>query len=158
MRELPAPVIALLGERRIAALATIDSDGTIHQTAVWYLLEGDRILVPTVSSYRKVANVRRHGTASVLVDTRSAAEMRGVAVSGRATVLTGEEALDINRRIHARYLTPAARADPVLGPLFAEGDDVTIAVSCDAVRYWDMADGVLAALFSRDDYLEPPAE
>lgn len=146
-------VVEFLEGRRIASLATLDHDGSIQQTAVWYLYRDRQLMIPTVSTYRKVAYLRTRPQASVMVDSRSMEGMKGVCVEGGATILEGPEALELNMEIHARYLTEAAAAHPVIGPAFDEGDDTTIVIDCDRVRFWDMTVGELGVLFDDPAYL-----
>lgn len=148
-------VVAFLIERRIAALATLEPDGDIQQTAVWYLYQDRQLFIPSVSTYRKVMNVRSRPQASLMVDSRSMTSMKGVCVQGRASIIDGPEALDLNAAIHARYLTDAAAAHPQIGPAFDEGDDTTIVIDCDSVRFWDMTQGDLGVLFDDPAYLHP---
>src|SRR5437867_897943 len=52
---MPSPsddVRAFLAERRYATLATLDPDGVIHLTPVWFLFDGERFLFASFSSSR----------------------------------------------------------------------------------------------------------
>jgi PPOX class probable F420-dependent enzyme len=158
MPNLDENEIALLEGRRIGSLGTINPDGTVHLTAIWFLFQADRLLIPTSSSSRKAKNVQADPRASVMVDVRTDEAMRGVVVRGRATVVTGVEAKELNRLVHERYLTDEALADQTIGPLFEAGDDVTVVVDCESVVGWDMAVDPLSPLFSTDKYLRPLAD
>jgi PPOX class probable F420-dependent enzyme len=48
-----------LQERRFAVLATINKDGTPQLTTMWYLLEGDTIVMNTKVGRTKERNMRR---------------------------------------------------------------------------------------------------
>jgi PPOX class probable F420-dependent enzyme len=50
---------AFLQERRFAVLATINHDGTPHLSTMWYLLEGDTIVMNTKVGRVKERNMRR---------------------------------------------------------------------------------------------------
>ena len=50
---------AFLQEKRFAVLATIQEDGTPQLTTMWYLLEGDTIIMNTKASRYKERNIRR---------------------------------------------------------------------------------------------------
>jgi PPOX class probable F420-dependent enzyme len=54
-------VRAFLNEQRFAVLATINADGSIQQTTMWYLLEenGDTIMMNTQAGRLKERNLRR---------------------------------------------------------------------------------------------------
>jgi len=55
-------------------------------------------------------------------------------------ILSGENAKEWNARIHGRYLSPAALADPQVGPFFAAFDDICIRVRPESWTWWDMAE------------------
>ena len=129
----------MLQRRFIATLGTSNADGSIHLTAVWYLFEDGRLYVATSSKSRKARNVAAQAKASLMVDARRAAEERGVTASGRADLISGDQSREINRRIHARYLSAAAMADPQVEPVFASFDDVTLRLTPESWFTWDMA-------------------
>jgi PPOX class probable F420-dependent enzyme len=128
---------ALLAGRRIAVLATTNADGSPYPTAIWYVWTGEAFLMPTSGASRKARNVHARPDASIVVEER-APGLAGVAASGRAEVLRGEEAAELNTRIHARYLTPLGREHPQVGALLTASDDVTIRLVPERWRTWDM--------------------
>jgi PPOX class probable F420-dependent enzyme len=131
---------ALLGERRYATLATHDPDGSIHQTPVWYLFEDERFYFESFSRSRKVDNLRRNPSASVVVDAREPGRERWVAATGPVEIVTGDEAQALNVKVRGRYLTGAARADSRIEPVFAAGDDVTLVLTPARWRSWAAKD------------------
>src|SRR5436853_1080485 len=58
---------ALLQERRFAVLGTINLDGTPQLTTMWYLLEGDTIVMNTKAGRMKDRNMRRNPHISICV-------------------------------------------------------------------------------------------
>ena|SRR5579863_7379678 len=58
---------AFLSERRYAVLATINKDGSPQQTVMWYLLEGDTIVMNTKKGRIKDRNLRRDLRISICV-------------------------------------------------------------------------------------------
>lgn len=140
MAELTDELRTLLAERRYATLATHDPDGTIHLTPLWFLFDGDRFYFPSYAASRKVANLGRNPSASVIVDARSPATERWVSASGTAEILTGDEARAVNARIRQRYLTPDAIDDARIEPVFAAADDVTIRLTPTRWRSWAAKD------------------
>lgn len=56
---------AFLQERRYPVLATINADGTPQLSAMWYLLEGDTIVMNTKVGRLKERNMRRDPRVSV---------------------------------------------------------------------------------------------
>jgi PPOX class probable F420-dependent enzyme len=140
MAELSDPLRAFLAERRYAVLGTHEPDGGIHLTPIWFLFEDDRFYFESFSGSRKVENLRRNGTASVVVDRRDPGRERWVSASGPVQILSGEDALKINTRIRRRYLTPAALEDERIEPVFAAADDVTLVLQPTAWRSWEATD------------------
>jgi PPOX class probable F420-dependent enzyme len=127
----------LLAERRIAVLATDDPDGSTYLTAVWFAFEDGAFLVPTAATSRKGRNARERPRGAILVDARGTA-FRGVAASGRIELVEGAAALELNERIHRRYITAAGMADPDLGGLLSAGDDVTLRLVPERWQEWDL--------------------
>jgi PPOX class probable F420-dependent enzyme len=124
-----------LGERRYAVLATHDPDGGIHLTPIWFLFEGDCFHFASSSGSRKVKNLERHPSASVVVEARRPGQERWVSASGPVVVLRGDEAQAINARIRRRYLTTEALGGPIEAAL-AASDDVTLRLTPTGWRSW----------------------
>ena len=59
---------AFLNEKRFAVLATINSDGTPQLTTMWYLLEGDTIVMNTKAGRIKERNMRRDPRIAICVE------------------------------------------------------------------------------------------
>jgi PPOX class probable F420-dependent enzyme len=128
---------AFLAERRIAVLQTEDPDGAAYLTAIWFAFEDGAFLVPTSATSRKGRNARERPRGAILVDARGP-EFRGVAASGRIELVEGEAALELNARIHRRYVTDAGMADPDLGGQLSAGDDVTLRLTPERWQEWDL--------------------
>jgi PPOX class probable F420-dependent enzyme len=128
----------LLAGRHIAALGTENAAGTIHLTAIWYLFDAGSLFIATASTSRKARNVAARPTASLMVDVRRAGAERGVTAVGKAELISGDKSREINRRIHSRYMSAAAIADPKIEPVFAAFDDVTIRLTPTSWTTWDM--------------------
>jgi general stress protein 26 len=131
---------ALLQKRLIGAFATHNADRTIHQTAVWYLLENDFLYIATSSRSKKARNIAERSGASLMVDSRTPGAEAGITLMGQADLLTGSESRSINERVHRRYLSTAALADPAVGAVFAAFDDVSIRLRPTSGFRWDMAE------------------
>jgi uncharacterized protein YhbP (UPF0306 family) len=129
----------LLQGRYIASLATQNPDRTGHLTAVWYLFDSNSLFIATSSKSRKARNVVARPAATLMVDVRKAAAERGFTATGTAEIISGEPSRQLNRRIHARYLSAAAIADPHVEPVFAAFDDVTLRISSISWTAWDLA-------------------
>ena len=93
-------------------LGTENTDGTIHLTAVWFLFEENSFYIATSSKTKKARNILARQRASLMVDIRKPGTERGLTAACRAELLTGDRSKQLNRRIHSRYLSAAAMADP----------------------------------------------
>jgi PPOX class probable F420-dependent enzyme len=137
--ELTDDLRSFLGERRCAVLATHDRDGGIHLTPIWFLFEGDRFYFPSSSGSRKVTNIERSLSASVVVDSRVPGRERWVSASGTVEILRDREAQAINARVRRRYLTPEGLDGPIETAL-AVSDDVTLSLAPTKWRAWGSDD------------------
>jgi nitroimidazol reductase NimA-like FMN-containing flavoprotein (pyridoxamine 5'-phosphate oxidase superfamily) len=129
----------LLQRRLIATLGTENPDGTMHLTAVWFLFEDGSFYIATSSKTKKARNILAKPKASLMVDMRRPGRERGLTAACKAELLTGDLSKQLNRRIHSRYLSAAAMADPGIEPVFASFDDVTIRLTPESSFTWDMA-------------------
>src|SRR5437763_8216612 len=59
---------AFLNERRFAVLATINKDGSPQLTTMWYLLEGDTIVMNTKAGHVKDHNMHRDPRIAICVE------------------------------------------------------------------------------------------
>jgi PPOX class probable F420-dependent enzyme len=64
---VPPAVRAFVERQPVGVLATYRTDGSVRQSVVYHLLDGDRILVSTEGKRFKAADVRRNGRASYCV-------------------------------------------------------------------------------------------
>ena len=105
-----------LEESRFAVLGTASADGSPHLVPVVFAIDGNRLVSAidhkpkTTTRLRRLANIERNPTVSVLVDHRDEdwATLWWVRVDGRATVvLTGpiyESGLDLLAAKHDPYV------------------------------------------------------
>ena len=126
----------LLAERRAAILATHDPDEVIHLTPIWFMFDNDRFFFGSSSESRKVENLRRNPSATVIVDARQPGADQWVSAVGRVELFRGEESALVNAMIRRRYLTEEALADNRVEPVFAASDDVTIRLTPTKWRSW----------------------
>src|ERR1700722_9895903 len=137
--QLDPSLRELLQRRLIVTLATENADGSIHLTAVWFLFEENSFYIATSSKTKKARNILAKQKASLMVDLRKPGTERGLSVACKAELLSGDRSKHLNRRIHSRYLSAAAMADPQIEPVFASFDDVTIWLTPESSFTWDMA-------------------
>jgi PPOX class probable F420-dependent enzyme len=131
-------VRSFLDGRYVASLGTYNPDGSIHMVAVWYWFDGQHIYVATAGRSRKARNLQANPKVSLMIDARDPAASCGITVTGTAQLLKDEVSRESNARIHRKYLSQGALADPRVGPMFASWDDVTIQITPASVIAWDM--------------------
>ena len=68
MTTLSDKARAFLHEKRFAVLATLNENGTIQQTTMWYLLEGETIVMNTKAGRVKDRNLRRDPHISICLE------------------------------------------------------------------------------------------
>ena len=128
----------LLNARLIASLATLNDGGSIHLVAMWFLWEGNAILIPTSGATRKIRNLERDARATVMIDdSRGGFDLRGITVVGSAEIVRGKAARELNRPIHLKYVTEEGLSQ---GPVqaYLATDDVTVCVRPERVSSWDL--------------------
>ncbi len=87
MRQLADTVRAFLSETRFAVLATLDRDGSIQQTVMWYELDDDQIVMNTARGRVKDSNLRRDPRLSICVEDG----YRFVTLEGVAEIIDDQE-------------------------------------------------------------------
>ena len=81
MSVLAPEIRAFLEERRFAVLGTLNADGSIQQTVMWYELRGDHIMMNTRRGRVKDRNLLRDPRVSLCIEEGQ----RFVTISGRIT-------------------------------------------------------------------------
>jgi PPOX class probable F420-dependent enzyme len=71
MPRIPDSAADLLDEPNVAALCTLEPDGSPQVTAVWVERDGDTLLMPMKRTLRKTQNIRRDPRVSVLITSRT---------------------------------------------------------------------------------------
>ena len=85
--QLSEKARAFLQERRFAVLGTLNADGSPQLTTMWYLLEGDTIVMNTMIGRLKDRNLRRDPHISLCVPDG----YNYVTVSGTAELIDDPE-------------------------------------------------------------------
>jgi len=139
---MPAPIdqkwIDLLQQRRIAAISTLRPDNTIQMSAAWYLYEDGHFLLAIPTNSAKATNLRQRPTASILVDARVAGREKGIAATGTATLLEGDQARPIIQRLQSTFITQKALDDPTIGPAFDGFHQTALILEPERWSHWDM--------------------
>jgi PPOX class probable F420-dependent enzyme len=111
----PSPIAdsvrAFLADTNWATIATLNEDGSAHQAVVWYLLDGDDVVVNSRRGRHWPRNLERDPRVSLAIQDRKQPE-HWVALRGEARLVrTGDDAMaDINS-LARRYGDDAARFD-----------------------------------------------
>lgn len=130
----------MLEGRAIVSLATIQEDGYPHVVPMWCLFDEGQIYIPTSHSTLKVRNLRKQNRAAILVHVASGGmSLRGAMIQGSVRIIEGEQARRWNRAIHQRYLEQSSLDEPAIGGYLAQ-DDVTLVLTPERVRSWDLSD------------------
>jgi PPOX class probable F420-dependent enzyme len=128
----------ILESRLIANLATANLDGSIHIVPMWFVWDGDAVLIPTHEGTRKARNLQRDPRATVMIDdSKGGFDLRGVTLVCDAEIEQAPTSLELNRRIHLKYLTEHALELEAVGG-YLTTDDVTLRLQPVKVSSWDL--------------------
>jgi hypothetical protein len=106
---------------------------------MWFRFDGSTLIMPTSRKTKKVQNMRAVGRATVMVDdSRAGLDVRGVMLVGSVELIAGQEALELNRSVHVKYITPEGLDLPQVRD-YLQTDDVTIRLTPTDVITWDLA-------------------
>jgi nitroimidazol reductase NimA-like FMN-containing flavoprotein (pyridoxamine 5'-phosphate oxidase superfamily) len=144
----------VLGQRVYAILGTVNPDGSPHTVPLGYLFDGERFILPSASSTRKVRNIETDPRARVLVQAAPQAAGREgwVAADGPAHIIRGEDSNRLNRTADARYSTEKGEA--AWEKAFAPFYDATIVVMPERWQAWNdaaMFDALVEQGFRAED-------
>jgi PPOX class probable F420-dependent enzyme len=108
VRMTATEIAQFLAGPHTAAVSTLNRDGTIHSTALFYGLIDGSIAFETKAVSQKVRNLERNPTITCLVEEgKEYAELRGVSVVGRAELLHDATRLfEFTVAMHERYQGP----------------------------------------------------
>lgn len=94
-----------LGGRHYAVVGTLNADGSIQQTVVWYLLDADHLRFSIGATSVKAGNLRRQATISVTIEDG----VRYLTLGGIAVVEPADP--DLRLRLAVRYVGPERAAE-----------------------------------------------
>lgn len=127
---------AFLEEPRFAVLATINPNGSVQQTVMWYAVQDAQIMMNTARQRKKDRNLVRDRRLSICVEDG----YRFVSIAGTATLIEEQERAQAD--IHAlavRYHGPAKAAEMVEEG-FSKQERITILLPIDQVIAHGFAD------------------
>ena len=96
---------AFLDEARYAVVGTLNADGSIQQTVVWFLREGEQLRFSARAGSVKAANLRRSSTITLTVADGG----RYLTISGDAMIEPAD--VDLRLQLARRYLGPDRAAE-----------------------------------------------
>jgi PPOX class probable F420-dependent enzyme len=139
MGALTDELRAFLDREPAGVLATIALDGRPRQSLVYFVRDGDRLLISTLGDRLKARDVRRKDWASLCVMGHEP-PYPSATFSGAAEILThdiGAPTARIAQRITRAAEPPAAMSDEAL----AEAGRVVLAIDIDRVTGVNYIDG-----------------
>ncbi len=127
MDLLTEAILEFLNEVRFGVAATISKDGTPQQTVVWYLVEGDEIIMNTAKGRIKDLNLRRDPRMSMCVEDG----YRYVTIKGRVTLDEVKAQHDIKVLVERYH--GAERAAQMMRNQFSKEQRVTVRLKIEKV-------------------------
>ncbi len=131
MGALSEPLRAFLDANPVGVLATASPDGTPRQSLVYFVRDGERLLVSTLGDRLKAQDVRRSGWASLCVMGHEP-PYPSATFSGPAAILSGDigdPTASIMQRITGAAEPPAPMSEEAL----AEAGRVILAITAQRV-------------------------
>jgi PPOX class probable F420-dependent enzyme len=130
-------VRALLRQRLVGVLATLETDGAAHVVPVWYAAHGRTVVLATSSKSRKVRNLAREPRATLcLHDSRPGTEVCGASLRGSVEIVRGPAAAPLVDLVHRRYLIGGGEGLPDVCAFLAY-DDVALVLRPEHAWTWD---------------------
>lgn len=131
MGELTDRLREFLDDHRVGVLATIASDGRPRQSVVYYVRDGDRLLISTESKRLKARDVERSAWASICV-RGDEQPYPSATFSGPAEIVTqdiGAATAGVMQRIAGMDEPPEPQSDEALAAI----DRVILAITIERV-------------------------
>lgn len=93
-----------LHESNTIILCSVDHHGYPHAVAMWFLAEGDTILMTTYAKSQKIANIRRNPKVTLLVESGETYDtLKGLMIRGEAELVQDADACArLLMRIHKK--------------------------------------------------------
>ena len=127
--ELSPEVAAFLDEPRFGVLATINPDGSIHQTVMWYRRDGSDIVMNTRKGRRKPNNLDRDNRASICFEEGE----RYVSITGRIQVDEDRERGQESMRVMTTRYEGAERAQELMRDDYAKQHRIELRLEPESV-------------------------
>jgi PPOX class probable F420-dependent enzyme len=132
MPSLPDHVRAFLEVPRFATIATTDDDGAPRQAVIWFLLDGDTIVINSLDGRRWPANLRRDRRIAIAVT--DATDHTWVGLTGTVDVVDEEAQAQADIAAMARRYEEPAEAEAVIASRFSKQRRVSFRVTVSAIH------------------------
>jgi PPOX class probable F420-dependent enzyme len=126
---LPDHVRRFLEEPRYAAIATVDEDGAPRQAVIWFLLDGDQIVINSLDGRRWPTNLRRDPRISIAIT--DAKRQSWVGLNGTVEVIEdqAQAQADIAAMANRYNADDPAEADRLIRARFEKQQRVSFRVA-----------------------------
>jgi PPOX class probable F420-dependent enzyme len=126
---LTDPIRKFLNERRFAVLATVNADGSPQQSVMWFVLDGDRIVMNTRRGRRKDRNLVNDNRASICVEDG----YRYVTIEGRIAMVADQAIAQADIKALAERYDGPGKAEEIARTTFSKEQRITLHLSVDRV-------------------------
>jgi len=107
IRLSPEEVMGFLEQQKSLQVGTIERDGSVHLSTLWFALVDGQIVFETYTKSQKIKNLHRDDRITVLAeDGLVYEELRGVMIKGRARLI------DTPEEVHPLALAVLTRNQP----------------------------------------------
>ena len=122
MAEVTAAQRAFLAEKRFAIVGSKNPDGSPHLAVMWYLVDGDDIVVNSAQGRIKDRNLAADPRMSVLVEDG----YRWIRIDGRAKIEHDQATARADiRRLAARYYEDERKVEEAMKSNFSKQHRIT---------------------------------
>ena len=131
---LPTHVRRFLEQPRYAAIATTDPDGAPRQAVIWFLLDGESVVINSLEGRRWPSNLRRDPRISVAIT--DAATESWVGITGSVEIVDDQEQAQADIAAMARRYHAAnpAHADELIELRFKPQQRVSFRIIPDGIH------------------------
>jgi PPOX class probable F420-dependent enzyme len=132
MPTLPDHVRAFLDVPRFATIATTDDDGAPRQAVIWFLLDGDTIVINSLDGRRWPTNLRRDPRIAIAVT--DATEHSWVGLTGTVEVVDDQPQAQADIAAMARRYDDPEEAEAVIASRFSKQRRVSFRVTINSIH------------------------
>jgi PPOX class probable F420-dependent enzyme len=124
-----------LTAKHFLTIATVDADGSPRQAVIWYLIDGDDLIVNSAMGRRWPANLLRDGRVSAAI-TDHADGYRWIGVTGSAQAITDQPTAQAHIAAMARYYhdDEPDEAEALIATRFERQERISFRIRIDAAH------------------------